>query len=681
MPLNSPHPSHPKYRADIDGLRAIAVLAVVAFHAFPTWLKGGFIGVDVFFVISGYLISTIIFESLDKGVFSFSEFYARRIKRIFPALILVLITCFAFGWFALLADEYKQLGKHMAAGAGFISNLMLWSESGYFDNAADTKPLLHLWSLGIEEQFYIVWPLLLWLAWKRNFNLLTITVLLAIASFVLNLKGVSKDPVATFYSPQTRFWELLSGSLLAWGTLYQQSFFVNLAKKANQYLYILLYKDKRDTNAQTLANLLAFVGLLLLAYGFWQINKDLIYPGKWALVPVAGTILLLMAGPKAWINHTLLSNKVFVGIGLISYPLYLWHWPLLSFARIVESGVPTLTIRILAIALSILLAWLTYLLIERPIRFGQIRKKSAVGILVLLMLGVGGAGYYVYEKDGLGYRNSVLQYIEKNNALDSGPHSTAACKEKFDFKYNEFCLINSISRPPDVILIGDSHGHNLYKGLADAFDRQGLNLLVVGRGGCLPFFDTNSDSGTYDPACRILMNQLLNFAIAADSIKRVVLTSRSMFYITGTSMGGMLPRGRVISNTMHPHIKDSKEVFKIGLDETFKKLSFSKKKIYYVVDFPELDFIGQKCVPRPFGRVNFDLCRISRSRYEHRNEISHSLLKESFRLHSNINVFWTDQYFCDAEWCYGIKDGSALYKDADHISPYASIGIGNLFYK
>jgi peptidoglycan/LPS O-acetylase OafA/YrhL len=153
---NTEHLTHPKYRADIDGLRAIAVLAVVAFHAFPNGLKGGFIGVDIFFVISGFLISTIIIGSLERGSFSFSEFYARRLKRIFPALLLVLAACFVFGWFALLADEYKQLGKHIAGGAGFVANFMFWQESGYFDNAADTKPLLHLWSLGIEEQFYIV---------------------------------------------------------------------------------------------------------------------------------------------------------------------------------------------------------------------------------------------------------------------------------------------------------------------------------------------------------------------------------------------------------------------------------------------------------------------------------------------------------------------------------------------
>jgi peptidoglycan/LPS O-acetylase OafA/YrhL len=218
--LSDKHLTHPKYRADIDGLRAIAVLSVVGFHAFPHLIRGGLIGVDIFFVISGFLISTIVFDSLDRKCFSFAEFYSRRIRRIFPALIVVLIASFAFGWFALLADEYKQLGKHIAAGAAFVSNFVFWNESGYFDNAAASKPLLHLWSLGVEEQFYLVWPLLLWVAWQKRFNLLIIAVLVAVISFALNAQGIGKDAVATFYSPQTRFWELMVGSMLAWLALH-----------------------------------------------------------------------------------------------------------------------------------------------------------------------------------------------------------------------------------------------------------------------------------------------------------------------------------------------------------------------------------------------------------------------------------------------------------------------------
>ena len=399
MTVKQPHLSHPKYRPDIDGLRAVAVLAVVAFHAFPSWVRGGFIGVDVFFVISGYLISTIILDNLDKGTFSFTEFYARRIKRIFPALLLVLIACFAFGWFTLLADEYKQLGKHIAAGAGFISNFSLWNEAGYFDNSAETKPLLHLWSLGIEEQFYIVWPLLLWFAWKRKFNLLTITIVVAIASFVLNIKGIKHDMVATFYSPQTRFWELLSGSLLAWITLYKKDNFANVKLKLDYWLSLIVHSEKQEADGKTLLNVLSFIGLLLLVYGFWRINKELSFPGKWALLPVLGAVLIITAGSKAWVNRTILSNKVAVWFGLISFPLYLWHWSILSFARIVESEVPSRNIRIAAVVLSIALAWLTYKLVERPLRFGN-HSKAKVTVLVLLMASIGASGFYLFNKNG-----------------------------------------------------------------------------------------------------------------------------------------------------------------------------------------------------------------------------------------------------------------------------------------
>ena len=237
-----PKKTHSKssgYRPDIDGLRALAVFAVFFFHAFPEVVRGGFIGVDVFFVISGFLISSIIFTQLENGSFSFWQFYSRRIRRIYPVLITVLVACLAFGALFLLSHglfsvyfmlngEYAQLGKHVAGGAGFISNILLWFESGYFDKTAEAKPLLHLWSLGIQEQFYIVWPLLLWLAWKKRFNFFAVSALFAVVSFGLNLYVYRIDPVADFFSPLTRFWELLTGAMLAWAFLHPGFFPVHM---------------------------------------------------------------------------------------------------------------------------------------------------------------------------------------------------------------------------------------------------------------------------------------------------------------------------------------------------------------------------------------------------------------------------------------------------------------------
>ena len=286
--LTSSELIHPKYRPDIDGLRAIAVLSVVAYHAFPNSIRGGFIGVDIFFVISGFLISTIIFVGLQRGNFSFATFYSRRVRRIFPALLLMLVACYAFGWFSLLADEYKQLGKHIAAGASFVSNYALWSESGYFDNAADTKPLQHLWSLGIEEQFYIVWPLLLWLAHRQRISLLAVTLVMAGASFLLDVAEVDRDAMAAFYSPQARFWELSSGSLLAYLTLHKGSVKAGLTASIG--------KEKFDAIDAPLHAVLSVSGILLIAAGLLVVSRERHFPGWWALLPTLGAVLVISLG-------------------------------------------------------------------------------------------------------------------------------------------------------------------------------------------------------------------------------------------------------------------------------------------------------------------------------------------------------------------------------------------------
>ncbi len=416
-----PHLLHPKYRPDIDGLRAIAVLSVVAFHAFPDWMKGGFIGVDVFFVISGFLISTIIFENLDRGTFSFTEFYARRIKRIFPALIVVLSACLIFGWFSLLPEELNQLGKHILAGAGFVSNLVLWSESGYFDNSAETKPLLHLWSLGIEEQFYIVWPFLVWAAWKRKLNLFYVTFSLLVVSFGLNIWLIHTNPVATFYSPLTRFWELLCGALLAFYSLRRS----NCSDVNSRFLTakdnLNLQLEPKKVNRFVTPSLFSFVGLGSLIVSFDLINKNLEFPGYWALMPVWGSALIILAGPEAWFNRKILSNKIIVWIGLISFPLYLWHWPILSFVRILYIDTPPLKYRILAILLSVVLAWLTMKFVERPFRFGSHKSSLKVFGLSGFMLSLAFIGTILFSFNfpGFNFFEKLSERRKIDHAIDS----------------------------------------------------------------------------------------------------------------------------------------------------------------------------------------------------------------------------------------------------------------------
>jgi peptidoglycan/LPS O-acetylase OafA/YrhL len=400
----------PEYRPDIDGLRAVAVLSVIGFHAFPTWFRGGFIGVDIFFVISGFLITRILLESFAREQFNLVEFYSRRIKRIFPALILVLAAAYAFGWLILFAFEYQNLGKHVAASAGFAANFALWNEAGYFDSSADTKPLLHLWSLGIEEQFYIFWPVLLYLTWKRRFNLLLLSLFILVSSFSLNVSTVKPDAVANYYSPLTRFWELLTGGVLAYISLYRPVLPAALA----QHLYARR-KTRHGAAPQvpeaTFSNMTSAGGALLIAGALWILDRQKAFPGWWALLPTIGAFLIISAGPNAWLNSRVLARRTIVGVGLISYPLYLWHWPLLSFARILDGEAITPQAAFTAIMLSILLAWLTYSLLEKRIRSGGHGTLKVITTLCALIGTMGYAGYYTYAHHGFPFRHEGLEQL------------------------------------------------------------------------------------------------------------------------------------------------------------------------------------------------------------------------------------------------------------------------------
>jgi peptidoglycan/LPS O-acetylase OafA/YrhL len=497
--------SHVKYRPDIDGLRAVAVLSVVFFHAFPRVVTGGFVGVDIFFVISGFLISTIIFNGLDSSAFSFTEFYSRRIRRIFPALSIVLLGSFVFGWFYLLSGEFKQLGKHIAAGAGFVSNLVLWNESGYFDKAADTKPLLHLWSLGIEEQFYIVWPLLLWLAWKTRLNLLSVSVVIAGISFLLNIQKVTSDVVADFYSPQTRFWELMLGTILAYTQLHYQRALSSFRLRTSRWISAAIRTDRFPFDDVAIRDVECLSGIVLIFVGIFALHSDSKFPGWWALGPTLGAVLVISAGPQARINRTVLSSPIVVWFGLISFPLYLWHWPLLSFLRLTEGTKPPASHQMLAISVSIGLAWLTFKLIEQPIRKGKYtRSKTTILAVVLTMIGF--VGYVTYARDGLPSRGWVKPFEEVLSKLQQAKDvnsyyallGSRSCFELPQEKSKAWfidngCLAIKDPERPIVFLLGDSHSASLSVGLRPLADEYRLNFLQMSSGWCPPFGNDETD--------------------------------------------------------------------------------------------------------------------------------------------------------------------------------------------
>jgi peptidoglycan/LPS O-acetylase OafA/YrhL len=668
---NSEHLSHPKYRADIDGLRAVAILSVVGFHAFPNSVKGGFIGVDIFFVISGFLISTIIFSNLERDSFSFIEFYSRRIKRIFPALLLTLIACYAFGWFVLFADEYQQLGKHIAGGAGFISNLVLWKESGYFDNAAETKLLLHLWSLGIEEQFYIIWPLLLWFAWKRRLNLLTITIIVLVISFALNINKVHSDAVAAFYSPQTRFWELLVGAVLAYTTLYKQNIVTKSKNRLDILLGLIIYKQAPEANGNTLRNVQSLLGAALITIGVLVITKEKHFPGWWAVLPTVGAVLIISAGTQAWLNRTVLSNRVLVWFGLISFPLYLWHWPLLSFARIIESEKTSQGIRITAVIISIVFAWLTYKLIEKPIRFGKYSNAKTI-VLLVLMIAVGFIGYNTYKRDGLGFRTVAT----KKSGFDGSWNDLA---KECDFINAEesklfFCR-QDLRGEPKYAVLGDSKAGVLAPGLFRTSDAKGRWLVITS--GPSPLIPVLSDNTIHRNSPKKNVLSVIDFINKRKNIKTVVIAA---------STRGLFGLNNDFSIDDLPTNKNYGAAFE-GLNNTINMLTESGKKIVLLVDNPTLPH-QEDCLQRTtdlklinhlISRKSNQNCWLNINRYYELSMQYRKLLTELKENHpSKIEIFDTTKYLCDLDQgiCSHFKNEHLLYGVSDHISDYSAGLIG-----
>jgi peptidoglycan/LPS O-acetylase OafA/YrhL len=628
-------PAHLPYRADIDGLRAVAVLSVVLFHAFPAVLRGGFVGVDVFFVISGFLISSILLRELDAGQFSFGSFYARRIKRIFPALVLVCTATLVFGWVALFPDEYAQLGKHTVGGAAFSANLFYWAQVGYFDTAAETKPLLHLWSLGIEEQFYILWPAVLLLAWKRRANLLAVTAGLALASFLVNVGGIAHHASATFYSPASRAWELLLGAGLA--CLQQRS--------ARAALPLPLPRLSQG--------LCASLGAALLALSLAFISRDRPFPGMVALAPVLGAALLIGAGPRTWFNRHVLANPVMVWVGLVSYPLYLWHWPLLSFAQIVESHQPAPGIRAGALVAALALAWLTRELVERPLRRGPQRWKVA-GLAISMTL-VAAAGAWIYLGDGLPSRKAVQDNLANQKALQivEDKDNAAACKRRYGFdSVYQYCLLAHVDKDPTVALIGDSHAYHVVAGLTRYYDSLGGNLLMLGTRH--PYWGLPAGDDPYQQATQPMLQQVLD----TPSIKTVVISTHIRL---GHEPGAL------------PYVS--------AMRETFRRFVAAGKEVIFMDDVPILPFDPRSCIKRAgvASSATTSPCAVARAKWDADTADYRALLREMAAEFPQVRWFESWRALCDDRTCRAMIDGRLMYRDNNHLSYDGDLLVGRSF--
>jgi peptidoglycan/LPS O-acetylase OafA/YrhL len=465
------------YRRDVDGLRAIAVIGVVMYHVFPSVLPGGFTGVDIFFVISGFLISGIIWDRLADRKFSFVEFYARRIRRIFPALALVLFSTLFVGVLVLYPDERARLGKHVLSGAFFASNFVLWGEGGYFDIASEYKPLLHLWSLSIEEQFYLVWPFLLFIGHLARVPFPVWAGALMVMSFSINLRSVDQNSALAFFNPLARAWELLIGALISYQV------------------------RTRGFLRGAVGNISSVVGLALLLMSLGLFERASPYPSWRALVPVIGSAIILWCSPSVLCNRIALSSRMLVMVGLISYPLYLWHWPIFSLFCLKFMGAVPPSVGVGIVFGSLILATITYCFVEIPIRERRSGAKLAI-VLSLSVFSVGALGSVVWRSGGfLPYLDlhANATYLREARSLDDWLREVRV----------DSCHIMSHSvalHPPHCVeqarpllaLWGDSFGAALYPGLHDLTTASSFGLAQLTSSSCPPLPRVRSDRPNCD---------------------------------------------------------------------------------------------------------------------------------------------------------------------------------------
>jgi peptidoglycan/LPS O-acetylase OafA/YrhL len=648
-----------QYRPDIDGLRAFAVLAVVGFHAAPFRVPGGFIGVDIFFVISGYLITSILLRQADAGSLSLLRFYAGRCRRLVPALLVVLVATLALGAVLLSRDERLELAKHTMAGALFVSNIVLWWEAGYFDVEARFKPLLHLWSLGVEEQFYLVWPWLVLLVHRR---LALVMLALLVLSFAANALLYQRAAAATFFLLPTRWWELMAGALLA-----------HLA-------------SARAAPKPAVSHVLAGASAALMLYGTFWLSADHPYPGFNALFPVLGAALYIHAGPSAWLNRLLGAGPI-VLIGLASYSIYLWHWPLLSFVHIAASGIPSVSARMTVVCISIVLALATWRFIERPARRLSPHLTHRVSALWL----ASGIGVLVAVATVAVVQPLWTSDVDTDAAIAARRQELSEKTFTAAFARYEACpkprpLIENCYRAGGgqarVGLMGDSHAHALFPGLAEALNERGLTLMFAGNNGCAPMLDVVSYDASAWKHCLSGNPEVLQ-KMLEPAIEVVVLTARAPLYLSGRGLGPHENYEWHMEAALESE-RDlpRRDIYFNGMARAVDRLIAAGKRVVIMIDVPELGFRPQECVDRPLrsavGAIRAP-CAIGRAETMTRQSMHREAVSAIQRRHpTHVTVFDPADYLCDESLCYAMLRGHMVYRDDDHLSLFGSRMLGTL---
>lgn len=640
-----------RYRAEIDGLRALAVVPVIFFHAGFELFSGGFVGVDVFFVISGYLITTILIEDIENKRFSILNFYERRARRILPALFFVMLICIPFAWLWMLPSQMKAFSQSLVAVSLFASNILFWRESGYFDTAGEEKPLLHTWSLAVEEQYYLLFPIFLILAWRcGRSRVFWMIVAMAALSLLLSEWGWRNRATANFYLAPTRAWELLAGSISA---------------------FIVQKQGVKRNNALTL------LGLAAIIFSIFFFNKTTPFPSAYTLVPVLGVVMLVLYADRQTLVAKILSTKVFVGIGLISYSAYLWHQPLFAFARIrLNSDLSNYLVSFL-ILVSFILAYISWRFIEAPFRQKNKVSKSkifAFSLTFLVLFSV--FGFYGHTKNGLRDRfpDNITQIlnVDENIFEDSVRHCWDAIQASPNIDTG--CSLGAFNQNKTFALIGDSHAGALQETLSRFASRRNLGGVGLSYRSCPPLATANDTSN--DETCTNLRHSVFS-SEGIQSLPPNVIVSARWALLTEqeryTNDSGVRESGTDwLWNINYGDSISYTEAMKNEITASLDLILSSGRHLIIVYPVPEMGWE----VPTKLARVlltnavltEFAASVAVESFYE-RNDAAFAALDAvgGERSVGKVTRIYPHEILCKKR-CLAHLDGRPLYFDDDHLS-------------
>ena len=611
-----------KYRPEINGLRAFAVVPVILFHAGFELFSGGFIGVDVFFVISGYLITNILIEDIENNRFSFVKFYEQRARRILPALFFVMLVCIPFAWMWMLPDQLKAFSQSIVATSLFVSNVLFWKKSGYFDVSSEEKPLIHTWSLAVEEQYYLLFPIFLFLMWRFGKNRVFWTIVaLAIISLAISEWGWRNAEIPNFYLAPSRAWEIFAGSIAAFT--------------------IQKYGVRKN-------NILSLIGLAAILFSIFAYDERTPFPSVYALVPVVGTVLLVLFADKETLVAKILSAKVFVGIGLISYSAYLWHQPLFAFSRLNKIEQPSMMLMSVYSCAVIVLAIISWKFVEQPFRkkrYQYIERKPIFvlsSIAVIMMVLIGYIGHYT--NGAIKIRFSPQQIAILKTA------EWSPLRSKCHFPQKERSLNRTeceyFGKKSKFAVFGNSHSTELAYALAKVLEPYQIAIKHHTISGCMHNYNVIDEKNTICQRWHDIVLKKLN---EDTSIKTVILSYANKNYL-------------------------HEEKYRKSLIKMTKVLLEARKKVILVLQAPIPDAHINKYLVDILGNMRSKIIGTSLSSWNHTYSSVHKLLTE---LPDEVTIVNPADYFCKGDECFVARDGIVYYFDDSHMS----IGGANIISK